>query len=1644
MCRWKNLCSRFVGYAGVGVWLFYAVPSALAIRADDDGGGKKAAVAGKRASRAGAESVSPEQASRVQWAERAGIEVTWNREEGVPLSVRGVDLGARGSYSAGRGLAVSGRGRYAEDAVAVMDNLAGLFRISDASQEFIARKTQSDSLGYHHVRLQQQVQDMPVVGGEVLVHFNKEGMAYEVNGRYVPDLEVDVIPSISAAQAETAAKADLQAMKKPVGALAEEPRRVVYSRLNPARLAYELTLIYKDAKAGAGRWRYWIDAADGSILARFNDIQTIPEPTADGQHSELRGSVLVGEGGGETNVTGWYDNVNTHYYLYNTNRKWRVENVASAGYPDAGTYAFRATTNWGTSDRTEVSAARGFDLTQRYFNQVHGLNSFNGLGILARANVHEGDSYVNAYWDGSEFYFGDGDGVEANSLAVLDIAGHEYTHAVTEYSANLTYYGESGALNESFSDVFGTCIEFFGEPDDRGSYPAIHPDMADWLCGEDCWLASTALRDLRNPANPATVGVGNEQPTRYLGSYWYSGTGDNAGVHQNSGVQSFFFYLLCEGGSGHNDGIDYVVTGIGITNAERVAYRALTVYCTADTGYRAARAAWLSAAMDLNPDWASSVGAAWDAVGVQVATVTPGEGASFSGWKGGVFSPATFVFTITNSSSEEMSWGVSHTQTWATVAPENGSIPAFGSQSVTVAVHDAAADLPYGTYTDTLVFTHSASASSDLRVLTLEVFPPVVVEFDLNTDPGWSAEGQWEYGTPLGLDGDPASGATGSKVYGYNLSGAYSNNMPAYALTTLPMDCSDYENIQLSFWRWLGVESAAYDQATLQVSTNGTDWATVWEHLGGTVQDVSWQPVTYSLPAADGQDTVYLRWLMGSTDISRIYSGWNIDDIRLHGTARDDLRVAPDAGWVSEGYVGGPFSPTSMITFVSNRLEATRPLEWSASVDEAWLTVSPTSGVLNGGASEEIAVSINDLAHALTSGVHVATVTFSNTYTGVAVTRSVSLDVYDIPPSPDVPHDPVPSNGAERVPTNVVLRWNPPPTAKGNTDADFGIPPTVYHVYLGTHPDSLLRVASNLTTPSYGPSEAVAFDATLYWRVVASNMSGVATGPVWSFRVAHDMVYFLSSTCVEREGVGSATFTVVRHNGGASDVTVEFGASSGTATAGSDFTEVSGTISFATGQLTHTIVVPILEDGDVEPAETVHLSLSTPSAHVCLASPSNGVLTLLDNDGVSVSLPYDLYDGANNLWDVQGDGSISDGGTDAYDGGHVLLNFSSFTTSVLSSSCELEIGPSTSETVQVTRKIYVPPDRGFCRFLEVLENTGGGVVTQRVRLDTDLGSDSETVVDCTSSGDTRFSPNDDWIVTDDADGSGDPAVAHVIANEYGRQRPTAVNYSAGYVGYEYRVVLNPGQTKSVMHFGAQYPNREMARSHAAGLANLQNGTFEAMSPAEISQVVNFGLATPTPTLWVLPVSQSVDSVAGITSFAVTNTDGGTMAYTASESESWLSISSSGSGTNGGSITVDYQANFALTARTGIVTVVASGANGSPTHVMVVQAGAASSGWDDGYEAIGGGWRRLSWFGDYVPMGGDGWIWHNQHGFFFVPTNGTPQNVWLFASDMGWLYTSDTLYPFIYRASPTAWLWYNGSTNPRWFMNMTAGTWEQRP
>jgi lysyl endopeptidase len=184
----------------------------------------------------------------------------------------------------------------------------------------------------------------------------------------------------------------------------------------------------------------------------------------------------------------------------------------------------------------------------------------------------------------------------------------------------------------------------------------------------------------------------------------------------------------------------------------------------------------------------------------------------------------------------------------------------------------------------------------------------VLHDFPMDTDPGWSVSGQWAFGQPTGGAGssgasDPAAGFTGSNVYGYNLNGGYANNLSSVQyLTTPPLDCSDATGTRLVFQRWLGVESATYDHANIEVSNDGVNWQPVWEHAGSALDDGAWRTLTYDISAvADGASAVRIRWGMGTTDSSVTYCGWNIDDVQIQGflpppPTWDDCMTGPNAG----------------------------------------------------------------------------------------------------------------------------------------------------------------------------------------------------------------------------------------------------------------------------------------------------------------------------------------------------------------------------------------------------------------------------------------------------------------------------------------------------------------------------------------------------------------------------------------------------------------------------------------------------------------------------------------------------------------------------------------------------------------------------
>lgn len=196
-------------------------------------------------------------------------------------------------------------------------------------------------------------------------------------------------------------------------------------------------------------------------------------------------------------------------------------------------------------------------LTRDFFLNELGRRSIDGSGMKLVLNVHYGKDYMNAFWDGDEMVFGDGDGEVFGSFArSLDVVAHELAHGVTQYTANLEYQGQSGALNESFSDVFGAAITQYARKQDAGT--------ADWLIGDEIMgpsLYGEALRSMKSPGTAYNNALLGKDPQPDHMRDYYTGQDDNQGVHINSGIFNRAFYLTA--------------TTIGTDKAVRIWYHAL-------------------------------------------------------------------------------------------------------------------------------------------------------------------------------------------------------------------------------------------------------------------------------------------------------------------------------------------------------------------------------------------------------------------------------------------------------------------------------------------------------------------------------------------------------------------------------------------------------------------------------------------------------------------------------------------------------------------------------------------------------------------------------------------------------------------------------------------------------------------------------------------------------------------------------------------------------------------------------------------------------------------------------------------------------------------------------------------------------------
>ncbi|MEO9533023.1 MAG: M4 family metallopeptidase [Crocinitomicaceae bacterium] len=472
------------------------------------------------------------------------------------------------------------------------------------------KSTETDQLGHIHYRYNQTFNGIVLEHATWIVH-TKDESVYAMNGTLYSAIQSgnqSISESAALQQALNFVGADTYKWELPIeeGHLKMETKdenatyypeaELVYASKHAAftddsyRLAYKFNIY---AHQPVSRAEIYVDANSGEIIFE-NEVF---------HHIDVTGSAVTAYSGTQSIVA---DSFNGEFRLREASRGNGINTYdmnegtnygAAVDFTDADNIWDNAN---GDLDEYATDAHWGAEMTYDYFWLEHSRNSIDDNGFALNSYVHYDVQYANAFWDGQRMTYGDGNGTTWNPLTALDIAGHEVSHGLTNFTANLVYNAESGALNESFSDIFGTSIENFARPTNWN-----------WLIGEDIGSA------LRSMQNPNAYG----DPDTYFGTNWASLTGgDNGGVHTNSGVQNFWYYLLVTGGTGTNDiGDSYTVSGLGFDEASDIAFRNLTVYLTDNSDFADARFYSIQSAVDLFGGCTPQVEAttnAWYAVGV--------------------------------------------------------------------------------------------------------------------------------------------------------------------------------------------------------------------------------------------------------------------------------------------------------------------------------------------------------------------------------------------------------------------------------------------------------------------------------------------------------------------------------------------------------------------------------------------------------------------------------------------------------------------------------------------------------------------------------------------------------------------------------------------------------------------------------------------------------------------------------------------------------------------------------------------------------------------------------------------------------------------------------------------------------------------
>jgi Zn-dependent metalloprotease len=456
--------------------------------------------------------------------------------------------------------------------------------------------TQSEDNGARvHERYDVFAKGLRVWGAQLLRH-RLNGEVYLINGELHSAVDVDVTPTVSQGEAEQMARTGLA---NPAFRLAGVAELVLFPAADGYHVAYRIT----HAKFGS-RIVTFVDAKTGGILFRFEELQT---------------SSAIGTGTGTLGDTKKMstDFQNNTYYAIDLMRPAQIT-TGDSRHTESGTvyYVTDDDNSW-TSDGTVVDGHAYMGWTYDYYYLAHGRKGMDDKNRELVLSVHLGNNYQNAFFDpGNKWmYFGDGNpATNYPYTTALDVVAHEFSHGVTDETSKLIYAAESGALNEAFSDIMSVSCEFFQQPEGSGYR------QAEWWVGEDC---SKSFKPMRSLSNPSSIliweGYTNRYPDHYSKRFILPVDANNdwGGVHLNCTIAAHWYYLLAQGGTNRTSGI--AVDGIGLSKAEKIAYKTWVYYLHPSSNFKGARTASLQAAADLYGSGSAEAAAtalAWTAVGV--------------------------------------------------------------------------------------------------------------------------------------------------------------------------------------------------------------------------------------------------------------------------------------------------------------------------------------------------------------------------------------------------------------------------------------------------------------------------------------------------------------------------------------------------------------------------------------------------------------------------------------------------------------------------------------------------------------------------------------------------------------------------------------------------------------------------------------------------------------------------------------------------------------------------------------------------------------------------------------------------------------------------------------------------------------------